>query len=289
VGLCKLFVVAFSEVQFRAGVVGAATLLVLGITMVRFCGDVSLPPKQEPLPVSHPTGTGQDLVEQSNASQVVYHDYLAKDARVAGVPTPTVEEMSRKLPYRVDEGRQVLGVGHAPIEVAGLRLEVKRSGNTLVLDIENRTASALAYHVVTEPTPKIAACNTVTPLQFNAMVIAKGEHQVRVECVWRPGMVIAVTRVESIEVPPLSVWYLDQVPPRQVGIEHRIARGHRIPRGADRCISLSSQAVRSGIENGEIQWRDLVDFYARHRCQTYQFPASYRALNADGQRRIPAT
>ncbi len=49
-----------------------------------------------------------------------------------------------------------------------------------------------------------------------------------------------------------------------------------------------SQAVRSGIERHEISWRDLVDFYARHRCQTYQFPTSYRALTSDGERPIPA-
>jgi hypothetical protein len=48
------------------------------------------------------------------------------------------------------------------------------------------------------------------------------------------------------------------------------------------------QAVRNGIESGEIGWRDLVDFYARHRCQTYTFPLEYRAFNVDGQRTLPA-
>lgn len=279
---------AISEVQFRAGVVGAAALLVLGITSIRFCGTLSLPPKQEPLPVTHVRGTTQDLVDQSNASQVIYHDYLVKDSKVAGIPTPSVEEMSRKLPYRVDEGRQVLEVGQPPIESAGLRLEAKRIGDRLVLDVSNRTKSTLAYRVVTAPSPRVSACNTVAPLPFNAMVIAKGEHQPRVECAYRSGMVIVVSRVESMEVPALSAWYLHQVPPEHVGIEHRIARGHEMPRGAERCILVASQALRSGLESGEIGWRDLVDFYARHRCQTYSFPASYRALTADGQRRIPA-
>jgi hypothetical protein len=48
------------------------------------------------------------------------------------------------------------------------------------------------------------------------------------------------------------------------------------------------QVVRSGLENGRIGWRDLVDFYARHRCQTYEFPIAYRALKSDGERPIPA-
>ena len=47
------------------------------------------------------------------------------------------------------------------------------------------------------------------------------------------------------------------------------------------------EAVRAGLERGEIGWRDLVDFYARHRCQTYQFPISYRAFSAEGAMRLP--
>jgi hypothetical protein len=279
--------VAFSDAQFKVGVFGAAGVLVLGITLVRFCGSVSLPDK----PTSQApqiSGNSQDLLEQSNASPVVYQDFLAKDASAAALRVPTLEDMSRKLLFRGDESRQVLEVGQDAITAAGLRLAAKRSGDKIVLDIENTTKTDLAYHVVTEPTPKIAGCNAVTPLQHNAIVIVKGEHQVRVECSWHSGMAIAVTLVETAALLPLSAWYLNQVPPAQVGIDDRVARGHRVPKGAERCISLSSQAVRKGLENGEIRWRDLVDFYARHRCQTYPFPASYRAITADGQRRIPA-
>ncbi len=262
-------------------------MLVLGITLVRFCGSVSLPDKPASQ-VPQISGTSQDLAEQSNASPVVYQDYLAKDAGAAALRVPTLEDMSRKLLFRSDESRQVLEVGKDAITVAGLRLIAKRSNDTIVLDIENTTKSDLAYHVVTETTPKIAGCNSITPLLHNAIVIAKGEHQRRVECGWHAGMAIAVTLVETAEVLPLSAWYLNQLPPTQLAIEARVARGHRIPKGAERCISLSSQAVRKGLENGEIRWRDLVDFYARHRCQTYPFPASYRAITSDGQRRLPA-
>jgi hypothetical protein len=279
--------VAISDVQFKGAVAGAAAVLVLGITMMRFCGSVSLPDKPEPV-TSNAGSTSQQLVEQANASPVVFQDFLTKDSAAANVRVPTVEDMSKKLLFRIDEGRQVLEVGERPIETAGLRLLARRENDVLVLDIENITKSDLAYHVISEPAPKIAGCNSVPPLSVNAIVIAKGEHQVRVECQWRPGMAIAVTRVETAEVSPLSAYYLNQLPPAQVGIEERSARGHRIPKSAERCIALGSQAVRSGIEKGEIQWRDLVDFYARHRCQTYPFPASYRALTADGQRRIPA-
>lgn len=283
---CKLAEVAISDAQFKAGVFGAAGVLVLGITLVRFCGSVSLPDK--PSQVVQPTGTSQDLRDQTNGSPVVYQDFLAKDASVAGLRVPTLDDMSRKLLFRTDESRQVLEVGQDAITTAGLKLTARRQDNSIVLEIENITRSDLAYHVVTEPTPKIAGCNSVTPLAHNALVIAKGEKQTRIECSWHAGMAIAVTLAESAEVLPLSAWYLNQLPPSQVGIDDRVARGHRVPKGAERCISLSSQVVRSGLENGEIRWRDLVDFYTRHRCQTYPFPATYRALASDGQRRIPA-
>jgi hypothetical protein len=279
--------VAISDAQFKAGVFGAAGVLVLGITVVRFCGSVSLPEKPA-AQAAQPTGTREQLADQTNASPVVYQDYLSKDASAAALRVPSLEDMQRKLLFRIDESRQVLEVGQDAITTAGLKLAVRRQDNTIVLDIENTTNSDLAYHVVTEPTPKIAGCNSVTPIEHNAIVIAKEEKQTRVECSWHSGMAIAVTLVETAEVLPLSAWYLNQIPPAQVGIDDRVARGHRVPKGAERCISLSSQAVRSGLENGEIRWRDLVDFYARHRCQTYPFPASYRALTVDGQRRIPA-
>ena len=110
------------------------------------------------------------------------------------------------------------------------------------------------------------------------MTIHPQGREIRVECGWHDGIALAVARVETLEVLPLSAWYLDHVPPSAVGIEPRIARGHRQPASGAPCAFALSQAVRSGLERGEIGWRDLVDFYARHRCQTYQFPLSYQSI-----------
>jgi hypothetical protein len=281
--------VQISDQQFRLGVFGAAVLLAGVITAVRFCGSVSLP--AAPSTPSYQGGGGDpgNVIDESNASPVVYQDYLVKDAATAGVKAPTYQDMTRKLLYRVDEGRQSLEVGAKPIEMAGLRIQAVRSGDAIVLEIQNTTRANLGYLVVTEVLPSASGCMSVGALPFNAMVIEKGQRETRVECVYRPGVSIAVVRVETVELSPLATWYLGHVPPSYVGIEDRIARGHRQPKSSDRCISLASQAVRTGIENGEIVWRDLVDFYARHRCQTYPFPASYRALTGDNQRRIPST
>jgi len=101
-------------------------------------------------------------------------------------------------------------------------------------------------------------------------------------------MAIIVTKVETIELSPLMAWYVSQVPPHVVGIGPRIARGHRGVEGKERCSAVMPQVVRTGLDRGTIGWRDLVDFYSRHRCQTYQFPSNYRAFKQDGERALPA-
>lgn len=281
--------VSITDAQFRIGVGVAGIALVVVIATVRFCGSVSLPPKPAPPVVPHGTSTASpgELLTRSSATPVVYQDFIARDAAKAGVRAPTLDELSRKLPYRVDDARHVLRVGAPPLEVAGVRLRAIRIDNELALEIVNATGSAIAYDVASQPM-HAARCDAAPVRAFNAMTIRQGGSETRIECGWRDGIALAIARVETMEVLPLSAWYLDRVPPSAVGIEPRIARGHLLPDGAERCAFALSQAVRSGLERGQIGWRDLVDFYARHRCQTYQFPSSYRAFTTDGERSVPA-
>ena len=276
-----------TDAQFRLGVGVAGFVLVVGITAVRFCGSAPpLPPK--PAPVTTPTGSSRQLLSQGIASPAMYQEYLGKDAASAGVRTPTVDEMGRKLVYRVDEGRHVLEVGQPAIELAGLKLRVDRSGEAMVLQIDNTTQSDLGYAVTTTVTPNVSGCANTRAMPFNAMVLTRGASETRVECVYREGVALAVTRVETVEVSPLSAYYLSLVPPMLVGIEDRIARGHKGVESGEKCSTALPQAVRSGLETGEIGWRDLVDFYARHRCITYRFPMQYRAFKSDAERQLPA-
>lgn len=276
--------VSISDTQFRIGVGIGGIALVAAISAVRFCGSVVLPPK--PAPPASPSEASRELWKPS-ASPKVYQELIARDASAAGLPAPTLDDMSRKLPYRVDSVRHVLEVGEPPLEVAGVRLRALRLAEGLALEIANATDSDIAYDVATAPI-SAGACNAAPVLPFNAMTIARGQSETRVECVWRDGIALAVTQVETLEVPPLSAWYLSHVPPSVVGIEPRIARGHHAAETSERCGVAQPQSVRSGLERGEIGWRDLVDFYARHRCQTYQFPIGYRAFRTDNERSVPA-
>lgn len=285
--------VALSDEQFRSGAIAGGILLGLGIAALRFCGSVSLPPRPEVAAAPAPETSASDLRATSATSPAMYQDFLARDAAAAGLAKPTIEQMSRALPYRVDDERRVLEVGRRPIEVAGVKLTAVRAGDAIALEVRNATSSDLAYRVVSAPVgadeSERGGCDAARPLPLNAMVIAKQQRETRVECAWREGLSIAVTRVETIELPPLSAWYVSQVPPVIVGIEAQVARGHRAPESGERCTTMVAQAVKTGVEQGEIGWRDLIDFYARHRCQTYQFPLLYRAFTKDSARPLPVT
>lgn len=275
-----------SDQQFRVATIAGGVILVGVISYLRFCGSASLPAK--PPPPTGPTGTQSELLSKSTASPAVYKGFLESDATAAGVTVPTPAQMATKLPYRVDESRHVLEPGKPPIDAAGLRLRVERTADQIVLVIENQTESAVAYHVATAPSSGTGGCSSGTPLPVNAMVIAKGGSERRTECTWRDGMAIIVSKVESIEVGPLSAYYVSQVPPSVVGVEGRVARGHRGVTAGEACSPVVPQVVRTSLERGQIGWRDLVDFYARHRCQTYVFPVSYRAFKSDNELALPA-
>ncbi len=275
-----------SDQQFRIATLAGALGLVVLITYMRFCGSVTLPTK--PPPPAAPSGTQTQLLQKSAASPAVYKGLIDSDAAAAGLPAPTPAQMAKKLSYRVDEARHILEPGKRPIEAAGVRLHLERTRDAVVLVINNLLDTDIAYHVVSTVSTGSGSCGSVGALPFNATVIAKGGSERRTECGWRDGMSIIVTKVETIELSPLSAWYLSQVPPSVMGIEARVARGHRGVKGSEECSSIVPQVVRTGLERGEIGWRDLADFYARHRCQTYVFPPSYRAFKADGELAIPA-
>jgi hypothetical protein len=274
------------DAQFRVGVVVGGIVLVAVITYVRFCGSLSLPAK--PPPLQEPQGTQRQLLSSTVSSPSAYRDYIEHDAAAAGVRVPSVGEMSKKLVYRVDDSRQLLESGKPAIEVAGLRLRAERSGDALVLVIQNLVESDLAYNVVTTiANVSTSACTSVPALPINAMVIARGASESRTECAWRDGMAIAVTKVETLEVGPLSSYYLSEAPPALVGLDPRTARGHRGVETKEPCSGVVPRVVIAGLERGDLGWRDLADFYARHRCQSFQFPLTYRAFKSDSERQLP--
>jgi hypothetical protein len=271
----------------RIGVIAGAVGLGLAATVFRFCGAVPLRPK--PPPPSETMASSRDTLRTATATEGTWSGYLEKDALTAGVETPTVAAMSKKLVTRSDEGTRTLAPGEPAIDVAGLRLAAVAQAGTLTLVIENQTQTDLAYRVVTRPRPD-SDCSRRRIEPYDANVVRHGAREVRSECGYHAGMSLEISLVETVALLPLQAYYVSKVPARALGADARLAVGHEpdLPPNTAVCNVAVPQAVRAGLDSGMIQWRDLVDFYARHRCETYQFPLEYRSFVRDGERPLPA-
>lgn len=278
----------------RWGTVGVVAAASIGIASMRMCGDVAIPPKP-PAPVMR--GSTQDVMKNASATHASWRAEIERDAATLGVPTPTDADMARKLSHKVDDEARVIAPGEGSVEIAGLRLtassvpEEGTNRQALLLTVENLTDTDLAYHVVTTPRPGGASCNQRLILAYNAIVVAKGGKETRSECIYRSGMSLAIERVETVSLQPLQSAYVSRLPPAAVGADARLSRGHRpqLPPKVPVCTTVASQSVRADIDSGATGWRDLVDFYARHSCQSYQFPEEYRAFDKDGAMELPIT
>jgi hypothetical protein len=277
--------------RFQLAVIAGAAVLAAALFALRFCSGVPMPPR--PPPPRLDTATARDVLASADATPLAYKGYVEGDAEAAGLPAPSVAAMGRRLPYLVDRARRALAPGDPPVEIAGLRLQavVERTGGSdnLVLVIDNPGDADLAYDVVTKPSFGTQGCNQRSVISFNAMVVARHATERRSECLYRSGMVLGVERVETLALMPLESFYVSRVPPHAVGIEPRLEQGHKpsLPARVSVCNIAMSQSIRAALEQGAVTWRDLVDFYARHRCDTYRFPESYRAFEQDSERPLP--
>jgi len=281
---------ARSEQIVQYASIGGAAVLAAVLFGVRFCGGVSMPPKP-PAPRIDPANA-RDVLASASETALAYKGIIETDAHDAGLPVPTVEEMGRHLVPTLTEPGVALAPGDAPRQIGALWLQAvvqsSEHGDDLVLVIDNRGDRDLAYDVVTTPSYGTGACGQRTILSFDANVVAPHSQERRSECVYRNGMVLGVSRVETLELNPLEAYYVSRVPPQALGLEQRRAQGHRptVP-GTRMCNLVMSQSIRGAIQSGQLRWRDLVDFYARHRCDTYQFPENYRAFEKDGEHPLP--
>lgn len=275
---------------FNLVVLAGGAALVAAIAALRFCGDLTVAPVPPP-PTLAQTSTREALAESSESAEA-FRALVEKDAATAGVTAPTPEELARVLPYRVDTQPRTLAPGQPPIDAAGIAVHAEIATadgeSDLILVVENHGDRDLAYRVVTRPSVPPAACQARQILFYDANVVAAHGNVRRSECVYRDDTTLEVSRIETVELPPLASYYVSRLPAAMLTLDARLTVGHKPLGRAVPCKVMMSQAIRSGVENGEIGWRDLVDFYARHRCDTYQFPEEYKAFTKDGERSLPA-
>lgn len=280
-----------SDSQYRIVVLAVSTLLVAVLVRVRFCATLELPDKPPKPKVT--LAKAKAFTESVARSTQAFAEHLREDALATGVPPVTVEAMAKVFPYVSDTKARSLEPGDS-VEVAGLKLtlsveEVSGSRRQhMVLLIENTSHRPLAYRVLTKPSAGERACTKKQALAHNAVAVAAGGRERRTECVFRKGYGLEITRVETLELPELAYLYVSSVEAAKMGLPERTAAGHRQPVETLACRMIQSETTRNAIESQALGWRDMADFYARHRCKSYEVPIDYKAFQRDGEQKLPA-
>jgi hypothetical protein len=145
----------------------------------------------------------------------------------------------------------------------------------LVLRIENRTDHYLAYRVETRVADE-GRCDTKGDAPHNAIALAPRQVIHRTECLYRSSERVDVRRVEVMELPRLAAYYVSRLSPALILYGRRTSAGHLPFKGGVCPQNLPWRDIRDGADRGELGWRDLIDFYARHNCEEYSFFRSYR-------------
>jgi hypothetical protein len=285
---------SLNDQQYQIAVAIGALLLMLVIGRMRFCYELELPGKP---PKPEVTVMDAHAVARSiERTPGAYNGYLEKDSKAYGVvPIATPDDMGKVLEYQVDRNRKVLYPGdeNSYAEVLGLHLTVSlqemknRQDKQMVLGIESSYDHPVAYRVQTRPTKGTKACHKKQDLAHNAIALAGGGAEMRSECIYREGWGIEIKEVEVIKLSPLQHVYVSNLVPEKIGLEARSARGHKPAVKQRLCHMVSAAAVYRALEAGATTWRDMIDFYARHRCQTYSFPKGYKAFESDDERPLP--
>ena len=272
-----------TERRFHIFAVLAALLVMVVVVWVRFF-DEDIGASIPPLPAK-PAPADPALVQRTDYSPDIFAAYLEKDAQGYSASAPDVARLGDPFPYELSQPRVALPIGGAPFETRTLRIAAREKRGALVLEIENRTDQFLAYRVVTTPSVDLPRCLAKPDLVHNAVALKPREKAERSECV---GGKLSLESVESVTLPELGYYYVSRLPPTQIGLDPRTSRAHKAPKG-EACAFVPEQAIRLGIQKGTAGWHDVVDFYARHRCETYLFPVGYRAISRKGERALPVS
>lgn len=289
-------VIEKSDLPFKIGVGLGALLLAVVIGRMRFCDDIELP-AMPARPAAKPISTVE--VERAvERSPAFYAQHVSKDAAAFGLErAPTPADMGKPFPYRAEDVAIVLDPSDKKARGEALGLVFTMSLQSLegspdrqmILSIQNTTDRYLAYKVTTRPSRGTTPCHKKRDLAHNAVVLAPGVTEQRSECLWNKGWTLRIEKVEVMELPELSYHYASLLPAgTSIGLDPRTSRGHRGPDRDTLCQLFHSAEIDNHLRSGVTSWRDMIDFYGRHRCKTYTFSAGYRAVEPGKEIALPA-
>ena len=250
-----------------------------------FGGDVEKLPVRALPPTPAPEET---ITRELRFGAEYYKALLVEDAKKFGVSAPDPKSFAQPFALFVEfTGRQRLQPrkdGGLETKHLKISLEITKEwaqaaggGFTTehaVVRIQNKTDKYLAYNVVTEASDP-RRCLNKGDIPQNAIALTPQEEVVRTECTVDTTTAIWVVKVEVMEIPSLSYHYLCRLRPVVLLHEERITAGHHAGRGRP-CDPIAWADIKAGAEAKQVDWADVVDFYARHSCDEYTFFRGYK-------------
>ncbi len=273
------------------GLVGCAAIVVVVVISMRLLQHDPPPPPPPPLPTAE-----RSVNAVLRYTPGYFKALIDDDAKRYGItPAPSIDELSRPLVYgdELAAPRRLRGKGDktatAHLSVATKVVKEWASTSTgerfrfehLVLTITNLTNRPLAYRVQTS-VDHPEHCGSKGSLAHNAIALGAGETVERTECLWHPGDMLNVNKVETLTLTPLGYRYVSRLVPTQVLLDERTATGHEAPPGVKPCQFVPWREIQSAVKTGGIGWADVMDFYARHNCDEYSFWEGYHRWKKPG-------
>jgi len=226
-----------------------------------------------------------------------YGKVVRKDAKEWGIDRDDVTDkiMKKGHPYFSEfSGDMALEIGksfetdHLKLSVKTEKIELGEEGmaiatDHMIMEIENKTDKYLAYQVRTTIEGK---CASKAVFAQNALGIKPKETIRRTECLPNGPGELRILKVEVMELTQLGYYYVSRLDPERLFMDPRSTEGHQIPMDKT-CNVLPWRAIHQAVKKGGAGWRDVIDFYARHNCDTYFFYPSYR-YKEEGLETLPS-
>jgi hypothetical protein len=204
---------------------------------------------------------------------------------VLKLPNQFFHEVSE--PVLVQPGR-VHSTEHASIRTSIERVNYKKSGATvstrhIVATIRNTSTKPIAYFLRVVSAER-GHCKVRGARMHNTMALLPGESAEIVVCAGRGAAKVEDLRV--LEITPVGYVYLGKVPPSAVGHDPVSATSHAPQKKEPMCSMVPGTRISNLLKLGKTRWRDVVDFYARHSCERFQFFAGY-TMATEPVKRLP--
>ena len=142
--------------------------------------------------------------------------------------------------------------------------------------IKNLTSGHLAYRVVTEKTPSFVEC--LSPMgrhMSHGFILKPGEEVERFEgCAFSPKISLKIPTVQVMVLPPAAFVTLARIT-IPLGLSPRLEKSHRpykIHKLPPCPIYAEKARFNKEIAKNAVAWFDIMDFFARHDCETDSVP-----------------